>query len=73
MSSRLRAHFSWPGPPTSASTATGPGHQVNDERMFQRVLARGTLGLGEAYMNGWWDCDQLGNSSAAQTPTSCAT
>jgi cyclopropane-fatty-acyl-phospholipid synthase len=32
---------------------------VHDERMFQRVLAHGTLGLGEAYVDGWWDCDQL--------------
>ena len=33
--------------------------RIHDERMFQRLLARGTLGLGEAYMDGWWDCDQL--------------
>ena len=24
-----------------------------------RVLAQGSLGLGESYMDGWWDCDQL--------------
>lgn len=33
--------------------------QVHDERLFQRVLAHGTLGLGEAYMDGWWDCDAI--------------
>ena len=33
--------------------------QVHDERLFQRVLATGTLGLGEAYMDGWWDCDAI--------------
>jgi cyclopropane-fatty-acyl-phospholipid synthase len=33
--------------------------RVNDERLFQRVLGHGTLGAGEAYMDGWWDCDQL--------------
>lgn len=33
--------------------------QVHDERVFQRVLAKGTLGLGEAYMDGWWDCEQV--------------
>jgi cyclopropane-fatty-acyl-phospholipid synthase len=33
--------------------------QVHDERMFQRVLAHGTLGLGEAYMDRWWDCESL--------------
>lgn len=24
-----------------------------------RILARGSLGLGETYMDGWWDCAQL--------------
>jgi cyclopropane-fatty-acyl-phospholipid synthase len=33
--------------------------RVHDERMFQRVLGHGSLGTGEAYMDGWWDCDQL--------------
>ena len=36
--------------------------QVNDERFYNRVLAQGSLGLGEAYVDGWWDCtapDQL--------------
>ncbi|WP_127144032.1 cyclopropane fatty acyl phospholipid synthase [Pelagibacterium montanilacus] len=27
---------------------------VNDPRVYQRVLARGSLGLGESYMDGWW-------------------
>lgn len=30
--------------------------QVKDERLYKRVLAEGSLGLGEAYMDGWWDC-----------------
>lgn len=25
----------------------------------ERVLAQGSLGLGEAYMDGWWECDRL--------------
>lgn len=33
--------------------------KVHDDRLYQRVLAKGTLGLGEAYMDGWWDSDQL--------------
>ncbi|GAB6068436.1 cyclopropane fatty acyl phospholipid synthase [Methylothermus subterraneus] len=33
--------------------------QVHDERFFQRVLAETSLGFGEAYMDGWWDCRQL--------------
>jgi len=31
---------------------------VNDERFFARVLGEKNLGLGEAYMDGWWDCPQ---------------
>ncbi|MDB5506890.1 MAG: cyclopropane fatty acyl phospholipid synthase [Devosia sp.] len=29
---------------------------VHDERLYDRVLAFGHLGFGEAYMDGWWDC-----------------
>lgn len=33
--------------------------QVHDERLFNRVIRYGTLGLGEAYMDGWWDANKL--------------
>jgi cyclopropane-fatty-acyl-phospholipid synthase len=33
--------------------------RVHDERLYGRVLAEGSLGLGESYMDGWWDCDAL--------------
>ncbi len=33
--------------------------QVHDARFFGRVLASGTLGVGESYMDGWWDCEAL--------------
>jgi cyclopropane-fatty-acyl-phospholipid synthase len=33
--------------------------QVHDRRFFSRVLASGTLGFGESYMEGWWDCAAL--------------
>jgi len=33
--------------------------RINDERTWTRVFAQGSLGLGEAYMDGWWDCDDL--------------
>ncbi|MBB3229636.1 cyclopropane fatty acyl phospholipid synthase [Halomonas stenophila] len=26
---------------------------------FARILHQGTLGLGESYMDGWWDCDRI--------------
>ncbi len=33
--------------------------QVHNPDLYQRVLRQGTLGTGESYMEGWWDCDQL--------------
>jgi len=32
---------------------------INDERFYGRVLRDGSIGLGESYMDGWWDCDRL--------------
>jgi len=29
--------------------------QVHDERLYNRVMTQGSLGLGEAYVDGWWD------------------
>ncbi len=33
--------------------------QVRDERFYARILRSGSLGLGEAYMDGWWESDSL--------------
>ena len=33
--------------------------QVYDKRFYGRMLGEGTLGVGEAYMDGWWDCPAL--------------
>ncbi|MFO8063731.1 MAG: cyclopropane fatty acyl phospholipid synthase [Spirochaetia bacterium] len=33
--------------------------RVHDERFYRRVLAEASLGLGESYMDGWWDCDRI--------------
>jgi cyclopropane-fatty-acyl-phospholipid synthase len=33
--------------------------RVLDDRLFDRVLAGGSLAAGEAYMDGWWDADRL--------------
>lgn len=33
--------------------------QVHDERLYARIIAHGSLGLGEAYMDGWWDAADL--------------
>ena len=33
--------------------------QVHDPRFYRRVLASGSLGFGEAYVEGWWDADAV--------------
>jgi cyclopropane-fatty-acyl-phospholipid synthase len=33
--------------------------QVKDERFYGCVLSSGSLGFGESYMMGWWDCAAL--------------
>jgi len=32
---------------------------VHDDRFYKRVLAGGSLALGESYMDGWWDAPKL--------------
>lgn len=33
--------------------------QVGHPDFYERVLTQGSIGLGEAYMDEWWECDQL--------------
>jgi cyclopropane-fatty-acyl-phospholipid synthase len=33
--------------------------QVHDERLYERVLRDSSLGLGEAYMEGWWESESI--------------
>lgn len=33
--------------------------RVSNEKTFERVFGEGNLGLGESYMDGWWDCERL--------------
>jgi cyclopropane-fatty-acyl-phospholipid synthase len=33
--------------------------RVNDIRLYRRLAFNGLLGLGEAYVDGWWDCDAV--------------
>jgi cyclopropane-fatty-acyl-phospholipid synthase len=33
--------------------------QIHDERFYNRVLMKWSLGFGEAYMDGWWDTKAL--------------
>lgn len=32
---------------------------VHDSRFYAKLLRHGELGLGESYIDGWWDCDEL--------------
>ena len=33
--------------------------QIHQPLVFRRTITEGNLGLGEAYMDGWWDCEDL--------------
>jgi cyclopropane-fatty-acyl-phospholipid synthase len=33
--------------------------RVRDERFFRRALTEGALGLGESYMEGWWEAERV--------------
>ncbi len=33
--------------------------QVHNPGLYARVLGEASLGLGESYMEGWWDCDSI--------------
>ena len=40
-------------------TVNGPAPsdiQVKHPDFFKRVLQEGSLGLGESFMDGWWEC-----------------
>ena len=33
--------------------------QIHNEGFYDRVVSQGSLGLGESYMDGWWDVEEL--------------
>ncbi len=33
--------------------------KVLNEKAYDRIIRQGSLGLGESYMDHWWDCDRL--------------
>lgn len=33
--------------------------QVHHPQFYKRALSQGALGLGESYMDGWWDCEKI--------------
>lgn len=38
--------------------------RVHDERFYEKALTRGTLGIGESYVDGWWSCERLDEMTA---------
>lgn len=33
--------------------------RVHNPALFKRILREGSLGFGESYMDGWWECERL--------------
>lgn len=33
--------------------------QIHNEKLFDRIFRQGSLGFGEAYMDGWWDAEKV--------------
>src|SRR5690348_13542006 len=33
--------------------------QIHNENLYTRILEEGSCGLGEAYIERWWDCERL--------------
>lgn len=33
--------------------------KVHNPALFKRIMQEGSLGFGESYMDGWWDCERL--------------
>jgi cyclopropane-fatty-acyl-phospholipid synthase len=33
--------------------------QVFNEKFYQRIISQTVLGVGESYMDGWWDCEAM--------------
>ncbi len=46
----------------SGVTLNGPkpfDPQIHNPDTYKSMFIQGNLGLGEAYMKGWWDCQHL--------------
>src|SRR6266480_1198496 len=55
MRNASRARHEWRG------NTSHPAHRIPTSHpcRIPRILASGTLGFGESYMDGWWECDAL--------------
>jgi len=45
--------------------------RVHNPDVYARIWEYGTLGVGGAYMDGWWDCDRLDEMVARIQRTEC--
>ena len=57
--SRLLAPADVRALPANSGQARPWDVRVFDERLGRRVLLDGAMGLGDAYVDGWWECDDL--------------
>jgi len=48
-----------PRPPIGVAAALRARMTVHDPGVYARILRDGSVGLGEAYADGWWDADDL--------------
>src|SRR6476659_7399871 len=43
-------------------TVNGPNPwdiQIHNPKLYNRIIAGGSIAFGEAYMDGWWDCESV--------------
>ncbi len=43
--------------------------QIKNENIYDRILRDGSIGFGEAYMDGWWECERLDEFFCRLIPT----
>lgn len=43
--------------------------RIKDERFYKRIMRDGSMGLGESYVDGWWDCESLDDFFFKLMPT----
>ncbi|WP_019530579.1 cyclopropane fatty acyl phospholipid synthase [Dasania marina] len=54
---RVEETFLQAGITANASERYAP--QIHNQHFYQRLIRDGDRGLGESYMQGWWDCEAL--------------
>ncbi len=43
--------------------------RIKDARFYKRIMRDGSMGLGESYVDGWWDCESLDDFFFKLMPT----